>query len=516
MRLFTLFAFLFLKMGRIDAQSGTLDPEFGMGGWVHMDFGGKDQSGCVAIQSDGKILVGGRTNGASGSFDFILVRYTSMGQLDLSFGDMGKVIMDFGSTQENIEFIHCLPDKKILIGGYSNLSPNTQSVVVRLTEEGKPDTSFGDQGILKFKYGRSTGVLNMALQEDGKYVFGCIGIIDTFGVDIEYVLSRYFPDGKIDSSFNQKGWTYYDFNTRENIPFDLLIQRDQKILLSGCSGVYPKANFAFVRYKPDGSLDSLFGIDGAAQTDFAGNQDVAYTSIIQEDGSFYVSGTVRDSITNYDFALAKYLENGSLDTTFGNKGKLTYDFKGPVDYGLYMRQQKDGKLLICGENNILTKNSFVVARFNKDGSLDPAFGIDGLAGLNVINILTDDTPSFTLQEDEKIVMVGNYKDGNNVNFLIMRFLNDINTATNNEKKSSVSIVPNPVERQINLVGLQSGFPLKCSIFHINGNLIQQESFDQTTENWSLSLSKNKTWPSGYYFLKVEQGSGQIVLPFFKK
>lgn len=497
----------------IQAQSGQLDPSFGNGGWVHTDFGGKDQCGCIAIQPDGKLLVGGRSNGFSGSFDFIVARYLENGQLDLSFGDQGKVVLDFGSSQENVEFIHYLPDNKILIGGYSNLSPNTTSYVVRLELDGSVDKTFANQGVLSFKYGRSTGILNMDLQEDGKYVFGCIGVIDT--LDVDFLVTRFLPDGTIDTSFNHTGWTYFDFKTRENIPFDMFIQKDQKIFLSGCSGVYPKANFAFVRYLEDGSLDNSFGNLGSMQTDFAGNQDVAYSSIIQDDGSFYVSGTVRDSITNYDFALAKYNSDGSLDQGFGNGGKLTYDFKGPVDFGLYMKQQKDGKLLVCGENNILTKNSFVVVRFNKDGSIDPKFGTNGVASLDVVNILTDDTPSFTLQQDEKIVMVGNYKDGTNINFLIMRFLNDEISSTNEVNRAPFQIAPNPVGDHLILHNAKIDSRFTISIIHPNGFALQQQTIQFDKDPSAVLLSKSIHWLPGAYFLKWDNGMQQGVIPFIK-
>lgn len=496
------------------AQSGYLDPSFGNGGWVNTDFGGKDQSGCVAVQPDGKLLVGGRSNAFSGSFDFIVVRYLENGQLDLSFGDQGKVVLDFGSTQENVEFIHYLPENKILIGGYSNLSPNTRSYVVRLFEDGRIDSSFANQGVLSFKYGRSTGILNMDLQEDGKYVFGCIGVIDT--LDVDFLVTRFHPDGQIDTSFNHTGWTYYDFMTRENIPFDMFVQKDHKIFLSGCSGVYPKANFAFVRYNEDGSLDSSFGTNGSAQTDFAGNQDVAYSSIIQEDGSFYTSGTVRDSITNYDFALAKYNPDGSLDQRFGINGKRTYDFKGPVDFGLYMKQQKDGKLLVCGENNVLTKNSFVVVRFDKEGTIDPTFGVNGIAALDVVNILTDDTPSFTLQQDEKIVMVGNYKDGTNINFLVMRFLNDDISASHEGIFNLLRIAPNPIDEKLILHNSSGDTKYNIAIVHPNGSILQQNTIQFDHEYYELQLSNVKSMVPGVYFLKWENDKKRGVLPFVKK
>ncbi|MFZ1256314.1 MAG: delta-60 repeat domain-containing protein, partial [Saprospiraceae bacterium] len=162
------------QIGKLHSQAGQLDPSFGGKGWVHTDFGGKDQAGSIAIQKDGKLLVGGRTNVVNNAFDFILARYLSDGNLDLGFGDQGKIIRDFGSSQENIEFIKVLSDQRILIGGYSNNNPNSTGILFQLLPDGSPDLSFGNQGQVIFKYGRSTGPSAVAIQEDGKLVVACV------------------------------------------------------------------------------------------------------------------------------------------------------------------------------------------------------------------------------------------------------------------------------------------------------------------------------------------------------
>ncbi|MBK8450152.1 MAG: T9SS type A sorting domain-containing protein [Saprospiraceae bacterium] len=502
------------QIGKLHSQAGQLDPSFGGKGWVHTDFGGKDQAGSIAIQKDGKLLVGGRTNVVNNAFDFILARYLSDGNLDLGFGDQGKIIRDFGSSQENIEFIKVLSDQRILIGGYSNNNPNSTGILFQLLPDGSPDLSFGNQGQVIFKYGRSTGPSAVAIQEDGKLVVACVAVIDSF--DIDWLVTRFYPNGQLDSSFNKKGWTYFNFITREDIPFDIVIQKDHKILISGCSGVYPKANFAFLRLNEDGTLDDGFGNKGSTQTDFGEDQDVAYTSLMLEDGKFITSGTVRDSLTNYDFGLARFLSDGSPDLSFGAGGKITYDFKGPVDYGLYMIQQADGKYLVCGLNNVLTHNSYIVVRFNSDGSLDTGFGKNGVASLDVVNILTDNTPGFIMQDDGKIVMVANYKDGTNINFLVFRFLNDIQTNTKHDPGiiQSVYVYPNPVSKELILNTENMEGEIELQLFDLRGVLIDDTML--ILKNHKASLNWRDHWKPGSYFLKWNCSKQSGIIPVFKK
>jgi uncharacterized delta-60 repeat protein len=498
-------------------QAGSLDPDFGKGGWVHTDFGGKDQANAVAIQSDGRILVGGQTNGINGGYDFALIRYLPNGDPDPDFGTLGKMTWDFGSAQENIEFINVLSDEKIIIGGWTESSPNSLGILIRLNPDGSPDMGFGQQGILRYRYGRSTGPLSLAVQEDGKYLVSGITVVDSF--DLDWIISRFYPDGTIDSSFNHTGHRYFKFLTRENIPFSMMIQDDHKIFMTGCAGVTSKTNFAFLRLNEDGSLDQSFGNGGSLQTDFQNNQDVAYTSIRLNDGRYIVSGTSKDSITNLDFALAMYKADGTLDPGFGLGGKMTYDLKGPVDDGLYMIQQPDGKLLVCGLSLLLGHNSFVIVRFNPDGSIDQSFGKKGVAAFDAGSIIAYNTPSFLMQKDGKLVMVANYKDGTNINFLTMRFLNDIVIKNDDHavQHQLLNVSPNPVNDNlnININEMLSGSDLNIQIINLQSQIVDRSIIHSSDLNDKVLNYSVKNVKPGFYLMKWMNDKFGGTIPLIK-
>ncbi|MBK9108401.1 MAG: hypothetical protein IPM92_08515 [Saprospiraceae bacterium] len=501
----------------LNSQSGQLDPSFGFGGWVHTDLGGKEQAGTTDIQNDGKILVGGRIALQTSEYDFLLLRYLENGQLDSSFGNKGFVIWDFGPKQENLEFVRALPDGKILAGGFSGVNPNTNGILIKLLSDGSPDPEFGINGIVNFKCGKSTGPIVANVDAQQNIVVTGVCVVDSF--DIDWFVARFLPDGKPDLSFNGIGWMYHNFLTREDIPFDLLLEPGGKILVTGCAGVYPKANYAILRLNSDGSRDFSFGNSGELQTDFAGNHDIGYTTAITSDGKYLTAGTVRDDVTNYDFSLAKYLPNGDLDPGFGNGGKMTYDFKGPVDYGLYMIKQADHKYLVCGEINVLTQNKFVVVRYLENGQIDSSFGDMGIAGFDAVNILTDHTPHFAIQKDGKIVMVANYKDGQNVNVLVIRWTNEIISGNNELAKVGMPLrlLTNPVQHKIQIelsTELQSQ-EMYFELMDLKGQTITIFNKAKGTASIHWESSKILNLGKGIYFIKWKSANQSGSLPMIK-
>src|SRR5438309_5026712 len=135
--------------------------------------------------------------------------------------------------------------------------------------------------------------------------------------------------GFADLSFGRAGVTTTDFGGSDDVATAIAVQADGKIVVAGYSDlVDPRYGFALARYNSDGTLDTTFGIDGRVTTDFFGYGDFAYALAIQPDGKIVAAGTA-DLISGYsDFALARYNKDGSLDQTFGSKGKITTDFYG--------------------------------------------------------------------------------------------------------------------------------------------------------------------------------------------
>lgn len=143
------------------------------------------------------------------------------------------------------------------------------------------------------------------------------------------------------------------------------------------NGVRPY-DFALARYDPDGSLDSSFSGDGKQTTDFIGNNDVGHAVIVQTDGKVVVAGESNQGPA-MDFALARYNANGTLDSSFSGDGKQTTDFTGGDDVGRALAVQTDGKVVVAGHSyqGAATNIDFALARYNANGTLDGAFSGDG-------------------------------------------------------------------------------------------------------------------------------------------
>jgi uncharacterized delta-60 repeat protein len=144
---------------------------------------------------------------------------------------------------------------------------------------------------------------------------------------------RYNADGSLDTGFGGgDGIVTTSISAGDDKAHGLALQADGKIIVVGETSGNGK-DFAVLRYNADGSLDTLFGGgDGIVTTDFAGGSfDVAYRVVVQADGRIVVGGASGSGTT--DFAVARYLADGSLDTSFSGDGKQTVDLAGSVDEG---------------------------------------------------------------------------------------------------------------------------------------------------------------------------------------
>ena len=166
-----------------------------------------------------------------------------------------------------------------------------------------------------------------------------------------------------------------DFGGSDDSASSVAIQADGRIVAAGSSGAADFiADFALVRYNTDGSLDTSFGGTGKVTTDF-GSDDSASSVSIQADGKI-VAAVSSANPSNYDFALARYDSDGSLDTSFGGTGKVTTDFTASYDFAVSIAIEADGKIVAAGYTNP-PKSGFALARYNSDGSLDTSFGGTG-------------------------------------------------------------------------------------------------------------------------------------------
>ena len=406
---------------------GDLDTSFGGEGKVTTDFGDdrNHEAHALAIQSDGKLVVAGGSTG-SGNSDFALARYRPDGTLDSTFGDAGTVLTDFGGG--SFDFANALAiqaDGKLVVAGWSNANGRWDFALARYLPNGTLDSTFGDAGTVLTDFGGgSFDFANaLAIQADGKLV---VAGDSRGGGSFDFALARYLPDGTLDSTFGDAGTVLTDFGS-ENFDFAnaLAIQADGKLVVAGVSHNSDSSDFALARYLPNGTLDSTFGDAGKVLTDFNGSIDSVSAVTLQPDGKLVVaggSGNCCDFIIN-DFALARYRPDGTLDSTFSDDGKVLTDFNRGSDEGaLTLALQPDGKLVVAGLSEASGSEDFALARYLPNGTLDATFGGDGTVLTDFDGGSSDTGIALAIQpRDGRLVVAGRSIAGDHSVFALARY-----------------------------------------------------------------------------------------------
>jgi uncharacterized delta-60 repeat protein len=392
------------------AVPGDLDPTFDGDGKVTTNFIVEDAAHGVAIQSDGKIVAAGIARcqpcagGPTEPHDFALARYNRDGSLDTSFDGGGKVTTDFGASADEAFAVAIQPDGKIVAGGFASIS-GVDFALVRYNTDGSLDPTFDGDGRVTTDYGfGSSQIYGLAIQTDGKIVAAGYGS----STARDFFLTRYNSNGSLDSSFDGDGKvTFLGFGPGHHQAHAVAIQADGKIVAGGCTACSSSSgNFGLARLNPNGSLDFTFDGDGKAITDFFGDEDQANAVAIQTDGKIVAGGFASFSFDD-TFTLARYTTDGSLDPTFDGDGKATTIFGGGGDEAQAVVIQPDGKIVAAGSAcaSCFAGSDFGLARYNLDGSLDTTFSGDGKV-MTDFGFANDQARAVALQSDGKIVGAG--------------------------------------------------------------------------------------------------------------
>jgi uncharacterized delta-60 repeat protein len=289
---------------------GTLDTSFDGDGKLTTAFVGAsvDRGYSMAVQSDGKIIVAGRSNS-----DFALARYNANGTLDTSFDGDGKVTTDFGALDDGLS-VAVQSDGKIVVAGYSDSTTSADFAIARYNVDGTLDTSFSSDGKLttdfgtRFDYGRS-----VAVQSDGK-------IVVAGNSDNSIAMARYNANGTLDTSFDGDGKLTTNFGGASVMATSVVVQSDGKIVVAGSSSIGTNTDFAVARYNANGSLDTSFDGDGRLTTDFGSYLDQGIDVAVQSDGKIVVVGAMNNG-ADEDFAVARYVGDPIQPALLGDYNK---------------------------------------------------------------------------------------------------------------------------------------------------------------------------------------------------
>ncbi|WP_405726821.1 calcium-binding protein [Streptomyces sp. NBC_01537] len=350
--------------------NGSLDTGFGTGGTVFTDIGGgADEAHGLALQSNGKIVVVGRSENFEdgGCCWFTLVRYNPDGSLDTTFGTGGKVVAGFGgggADDGNAVAIQS-GDQKIVAAG---MRGGGDFEVVRFDTNGAPDTGFGTGGLVTTDFAGGADVANgLALQSDGRIV--AAGYTGDSGGNYDFALARYNTNGTLDTGFGTGGRVTTAFKGFE-MANGVVAQADGRIVAAGFTGtnVGGTDDFALARYNTNGTPDTGFGTGGKVTTD-SGGADQAYAVALQSDARIVAAGR-RFSGGDSDFELARYNPDGTPDTGFGSSGLVTTGFGG-YDQANAVAVQPDGRIVAAGTGQPGGSSEFALARYVGGGAPPP-------------------------------------------------------------------------------------------------------------------------------------------------
>lgn len=505
------------------------------------------------------------------AFSFILnaqLEAQTDGALDTTFGTNGFSIVDVAQNQVDLsEDVFVYPDGKILLVGKARLTGSNYSVgLVRLLADGTPDNSFGNQGIVTTSAStESSFALSVNVQEDQKIVVGGYAKKNQY----DMMVIRYNSDGSLDTSFGDGGIKTIEIGGKSGIAEAMAIQEDGKIVLGGYAS---NDRFTLVRFNTDGSLDNSFGNNGIAlyepdylayiksidiQSDrkiIAGgfgfsnslptpmlvrfNEDGSIDNTFGENGKVSVRiGEGNDYINKikvlengnilagghtwianipvlqYDLALVMLKSDGTLDNTFGENGIAKTHILDAENYLFDIDVDSNGSILASGYATDASGSKMLVARYRPNGDLDTSFG-ENNTGYNLITLPNSNTYSsgMGIQPETGGIILGGYiYISESFNFSAAR-LKGANVSTNNisTTKDELVIWPNPVKDKL---FIKTNFDLSktsYTVYDSKGKQLKSNSFDN--RNY-ISCSDLK---SGIYFLKINNKGKEEIYKFIKK
>jgi len=389
-------------------SNGSLDTAFGSGGKVITNFGlgygnfDNDVARALLLQGS-KIVVVGYSNSfnygqGTSSSGFAMVRYNANGSVDTTFGDNGKEFTPMAGLDVRANAAVLQTDGKIVAAGTNS----SDFVVARFESNGNLDTTFGTAGVTKTDFHGKSDVANaLLLQRDGKFV--ATGSAGNNSIDI--ALARYNANGSLDTTFDSDGKVSFDALGNTDEAHAIAIQGDSKIVVAGLGRTGVDFTSIAVRFNANGSVDSTFD-SGLVFADFDGYDDYFRALAIQGDGKIVAAGFANGS-ANFDVTVARFNTNGVRDAGFGTDGKVRTQW-GSVernDRGQDTAIQRDGKIVVVGDSYGINTPDFAVARYNANGSLDTSFGESGrvITRFNGTGAAT----AVTVQSDGKILVAGN-------------------------------------------------------------------------------------------------------------
>ena len=349
--------------------------------------------GDVAVQSDGKIVSVGQVSTKSG-WAMQVVRLNSDGSLDTSFNGTGLATINVGSGWSEGHAVAIQPDGKILVGGRASLTGDkngVEDVVARLNANGTLDTTFGNGG----RKGAGGGIWQYNPTSNSERVDRLAVLTDSSGnmtgVMVEadgftstgraFAAIKLTASGQTDTTFGTGGVTLVNVGYVNDTPQGMAVTPSGGVVMVGDAG----RQGVIVVLTPTGQLDTTFNGTGYRVDQLSPDQSpttyfdaVAVQPAAGGGYGVVVSGAVTEAGSGNGL-VARYTSSGQLDTTFASGGLFTTAATAEFTE---VALEADGSVVVSGyaywtNSSGTTWQQVAVGHLTADGAADTTFGTDG-------------------------------------------------------------------------------------------------------------------------------------------
>ncbi|MFN0188845.1 MAG: T9SS type A sorting domain-containing protein, partial [Bacteroidia bacterium] len=336
---------------------------------------------------------------------------------------------------------------KIIVAGSTTDYNDYRILLLQLNADGTLDSSFGDAGVVVENVSPAVGYFenfaaDIALDANENILISGSSYNENY--ILRPVVLRFTPGGELDTTFGEAGVATGPTGEGASAFQAVLVQPDGKIIAAGFYGYTVFWTVLMVaRFNEDGTLDTTFSEDGYMQHSYSGSEDRGFSAELTPDGKIVVAGFTITNANGYSAILMQVTNTGEIDTDFGNSGIVEGDI-GDFDFADDLAILNDGTILVVGSGGSQLDFDLAIWKFLPDGTPDASFDSDGL-----IQHELDNQNAFSygvaIQDDGKVVIAGQAKAPNNINhFLLARLEHEAIISVNEMDVNTFNMYPNPV------------------------------------------------------------------------
>ncbi|MBA2662884.1 MAG: hypothetical protein H0U74_11345 [Bradymonadaceae bacterium] len=400
---------------------GDLDEDFGVGGLTIISFSGNgaDYLNAMHLTGQNQIVVAGGALAATGRV-FAAAKLDAEGNLGTNFGIHGRVEAALSTKDDTVFGIAVQEDDALIFVGSANTGTQFRVGMAKFQGDGtRVISSFGVGGEVLASFSGDSADGQAALTDgDGRVIVAGSRTQDSRS---DFVVAAFNARGVADLNFGRNGVAVIRFDADQHQEFAEALILDAAGGIIAVGAAESSRAVALVRVKPGGALDTDFGLDSSGMSRLSlGTGTAASAVAIDSQNRIVVAGRVRVS-GRENFLIARFLQDGTLDSSFGTIGYLSVSPAGREGRANAVAVDREDKIVVAGRSLVGTTERITLVRLLANGELDASFGDAGVV-VTPVGQSHGYAKAMRIQDDGKILVAGSTRDASgDYKFTVLRY-----------------------------------------------------------------------------------------------